>query len=159
MKLEVVLKWMLCYLVKKKMMMCLMYHLNLYVLLFLQVEAQQLLSLTPRGSKLKKIRLEEEAKINEEVDAYLYHLSKVDERHIICPLGWWKENCFKYPKVAIGTRKWLLVCATSTPSERVFLISDLIDTPKRSNLTGKAIFDQVLIHNDWKSLNPSLDRL
>ena len=30
------------------------------------------------GSKLKKIRVEEEEKINEEVDAYLYHLSKVD---------------------------------------------------------------------------------
>ena len=57
------------------------------------------------------------------------------------------------------TRKWLLVCATSTLNERVFSISGLIDTPKRSNLTGKAIFDQVLIHNNWKSLNPSLDRL
>jgi len=39
------------------------------------------------GSKLKKIRVEEEAKINEEVDTYLYHLSKVDVQSIKCPLG------------------------------------------------------------------------
>jgi len=36
------------------------------------------------GSKLKKIRVEEEAKINEEVDTYLYHLSKVDVQSIKC---------------------------------------------------------------------------
>jgi len=36
------------------------------------------------GFKLKKIRVEEEAKINEEVDAYLYHLPKVDVQHIKC---------------------------------------------------------------------------
>jgi len=69
------------------------------------------------GSKLKKIRVEEEAKINEEVDV----------RSIKCPLEWWKGNRFKYPKVAIGARKWLSVCATSTPSERVFSIIGLID--------------------------------
>jgi len=66
---------------------------------------------------------------------------------------------FKYPRVAIGARKWLSVCATSTPSERVFSISGLIDTPKRSNLSGKSMYDQVLIHNNWECLNPSLDRL
>ena len=111
------------------------------------------------GSKLKKIRVEEEAKINEEVDTYLYHLSKVDVQSIKCPLKWWKENRFKYPKVAIGARKWLSVCATSMPSERVFSISSLIHTPKHSTLTGKSIYDQVLIHNNWECLNPSLDRL
>ena len=36
------------------------------------------------SSKLKEIRIEEESKINEEVDAYLYHLSKVDVPHINC---------------------------------------------------------------------------
>ena len=59
------------------------------------------------GSKLKKIRLEEEAKINEEVDAYLYHLSKVDEQHIKCPLGWWKEivsNIQKLLSVTTGLK-------------------------------------------------------
>jgi hAT family C-terminal dimerisation region len=90
---------------------------------------------------------------------YLTEEFEMRVRHIKCPLEWWKENRFKYPKVAIGARKWLSVCATTTPSERVFSISGLIDTPKRSNLTGQAIFDQVLIHNNWKSLNPSLDRL
>jgi len=108
------------------------------------------------GSKLKKIRVEEEAKIDKEVDTYLYHLSKVDVQSIKCPLEWWKENRFKCPKAAIGARKWVSV---STPSERVVSISGLIDTPKRSALTGKSMYDQVLIHNNWEYLNPSLDRL
>ena len=72
------------------------------------------------ASRLKKIRVEEEAKINEEVDTYLYNLSKVDVQSIKCPLEWWKENRFKYAKIAIGARKCLSVCATSMPSERFF---------------------------------------
>ena len=111
------------------------------------------------ASRLKKMRVEEEGKISEEVDTYLYHLSKVDVQNIKCPLELWRENRFKYPKVAIGARKWLSVCATSTPSERVFSINGLIDTPIHSNLTGKSMYDQVLIHNNWECLNPSLDRL
>ena len=111
------------------------------------------------ASRLKKMRVEEEGKISEELDTYLYHLSKVDVQNIKCPLELWRENRFKYPKVAIGARKWLSVCATSTPSERVFSISGLIDTPTRSSLSGKSMYDQVLIHNNWECLNPSLDRL
>jgi hypothetical protein len=67
------------------------------------------------------------------------------------------KNKSKYPNVAVGARKWL--CATSTPSEQVFSISGLIDTPKQSTLTGKAIYKHVLIHNNWKSLNAQLERL
>jgi hAT family C-terminal dimerisation region len=89
----------------------------------------------------------------------LYHLSKVDITSIECPLEWLGKNKSKYPNVAVGSRKWLSVCATSTPSERVFLISGLIDTPKRSTLTGEAIYKQVLIQNNWKSLNAPLERL
>ena len=111
------------------------------------------------ASKLKRYRQQEKSNINDEVDNYLYHLSKADIKAIKCPLEWWAKHRSKYPNVAVGARKWLSVCATSTPSERVFSISGLIDTPKRSNLTGEAIYKQILIHNNWKSLNPSLERL
>ena len=111
------------------------------------------------ASKLKRYRQQKKSNINDEVDNYLYHLSKADIKAIKCPLEWWAKHRLKYPNVAVGARKWLSVCATSTPSERVFSISGLIDTPKRSNLTGEAIYKQILIHNNWKSLNPSLERL
>jgi len=83
----------------------------------------------------------------------------VDVQNIKCPLEWWKENRFKYPKVTIGARKWLSVCATSTPGERVFSISGLIDTPNHSAPTEKSMYGQVFIYNNWECLNPSLDRL
>ena len=71
---------------------------------------------------------------------------------------WWGvENGFKYPRVAVGARKWLSVCSTSTPSERVFSICELVDTPKRSKLPVDAIHNQVFIHSNWKSLNVSLN--
>jgi len=125
----------------------------------LTVRSSTKISTDSPGSKLKKIRVEEEAKINEEVDTYLCYYSKVDVQSIEYPLEWWKENRFKYPKVAIGARKWLSVCATSTPSERIFTFSSLINTPKRSAITGKSMFDQVLIPKNWGCLNPSLDGL
>lgn len=39
------------------------------------------------------------------------------------PLKWWRSHRKKYPNVALAARKWFSVCATSTPSERVFFRS------------------------------------
>ncbi len=36
------------------------------------------------------------------------------------PLKWWKENCTKYPYVANIACKYLVIPATSAPSERVW---------------------------------------
>ena len=40
--------------------------------------------------------------------------------HNQCALKWWRENRNLYPNLARTAQKWLCVCATSTPSERVF---------------------------------------
>ena len=53
------------------------------------------------SSKWKEIRLKKGVNINEEVDVYICSKWIFN----ICPLRLWKENCFKYPKVAIGSRK------------------------------------------------------
>ena len=50
--------------------------------------------------------------------------------------------------VAVVARKWLSVPATSTPSERVFSICGIVNTAKRSRLSGKSIENQVFIHNN-----------
>ena len=48
------------------------------------------------------------------------------------PLQWWKENTFRFPKVAIVARKWLCVPGTSTPSERIFSDCGIALSAKRS---------------------------
>ena len=36
------------------------------------------------------------------------------------PLGWWKQNAFRFPAIGIVARSTLCIPATSTPSERLF---------------------------------------
>ena len=64
------------------------------------------------------------------------------------PLQWWKENRFRYPKVAIGARKWLCVPGTSTPSERVFSHCGIALSAKRSSMRGDALMNQILLKNN-----------
>ena len=66
----------------------------------------------------------------------------------INPLDWWQENKHIYPNVAKGARMWLSAPLTSPPSERVFLICDVVGTQKQKRLSGKSIENQVFIHNN-----------
>lgn len=50
------------------------------------------------------------------------------------PLLWWKVEGLRYPILSKLARKYLAVCATSSPSERVFSSSGNIVTPLRTNL-------------------------
>ena len=50
------------------------------------------------------------------------------------PLQWWKVEEKNYPILATLARKYLCICATSSPSERLFSTSGLLVTPKRSSL-------------------------
>ena len=50
------------------------------------------------------------------------------------PLLWWKNNCSKFPILSALARKYLCVCATSAPSERVFSCSENIVTPHRASM-------------------------
>ena len=50
------------------------------------------------------------------------------------PLEWWRIECRNYPCLSHLASKYLSVCATSSPSERVFSASGKIVTPHRSHL-------------------------
>ncbi|KAG9268298.1 zinc finger BED domain-containing protein 1-like [Astyanax mexicanus] len=50
------------------------------------------------------------------------------------PLAWWRDNQARFPLLSKIARKYMTVCATSTPSERVFSAAGNIVTPFRSSL-------------------------
>jgi len=75
--------------------------------------------------------------LEECVTAAKRDIEKYLDPHISVPpktdlLQWWKENKFRFPKVAIVARKWLCVPGTSTPSERVFSDCGIALSAKRS---------------------------
>ncbi len=55
------------------------------------------------------------------------------------PLVWWKSNFSKYPLLSTLARKYLCICATSSPSERVFSCSGNIVTPFRTSLNPQKV--------------------
>lgn len=58
--------------------------------------------------------------VKHEVEAYIRDASAGAGGKDLDPLLWWKEKRDNYPRVSLAARKWLSVCSTSTPSERVF---------------------------------------
>lgn len=50
------------------------------------------------------------------------------------PLQWWKIHASGYPSLSKLARKYLCVCGTSSPSERLFSVAGNIVTAKRSLL-------------------------
>ena len=64
-------------------------------------------------------------------------------------LEWWSKNRLQYPNIAVVSCKWLSVVATSTPSECVFSICGVVDSARRSKMTGESIQKQVFLHNNY----------
>ena len=50
------------------------------------------------------------------------------------PLTWWKQEAIRIPLLSIVARKYLSVCATSVPSERVFSVGGNVVSSKRGAL-------------------------
>ncbi|XP_056444631.1 E3 SUMO-protein ligase ZBED1-like [Gadus chalcogrammus] len=50
------------------------------------------------------------------------------------PLAWWCNNQERFPLLSKVARKYMCICATSTPSERVFSVAGNVVTPLRSCL-------------------------
>ncbi len=51
------------------------------------------------------------------------------------PLEWWKIHSSNYPLLAVFAKRFLSVCATSSPSERLFSSSGNIVSPTRMKLS------------------------
>ena len=50
------------------------------------------------------------------------------------PLEWWKLECKRMPLLSAVARKYLCVCATSVPSERVFSVGGQLVSQKCNSL-------------------------
>jgi hAT family C-terminal dimerisation region len=98
-----------------------------------------------QARKREQIKME----IRLELEDYLHYAASTAE-DITDPIACWKERRERLPKVALRTRKWLSVCSTSTPSDRVFSICGVVDTAVRTCLNGDSITAQVFIHNNFE---------
>ncbi len=81
--------------------------------------------------KAKATILQKRARAGEELARYLQEetIDTSDD-----PLAWWRNNEARYPLLATVVKRYLCICATSTPSERVFSAAGNIVTPIRSSL-------------------------
>lgn len=74
----------------------------------------------PVDSEVRDALFRDELRTKVELEVANYLNIPVHISHRQDPLVWWRENKHLYPNLARTARKWLCVCATSTPSERVF---------------------------------------
>jgi hypothetical protein len=73
------------------------------------------------------------------------------------PLVWWRDNRFQSPRIAVAARKWLSVRGTSTSSDRVFSHCGVGLIAKRATMRGDALMKQVLLKNNLKHVNLSME--
>ncbi|XP_067303434.1 E3 SUMO-protein ligase ZBED1-like [Pseudorasbora parva] len=72
-----------------------------------------------------------EDRVGAEITAYcLEPVTQGDED----PLLWWKNAAWRFPQISRVARKYLCVCATSTPSERVFSTADAVNADKKGGI-------------------------
>ena len=64
------------------------------------------------------------------------------------PLAWWRHNCKVFPLLSKLARKYLSVCATSSPSERLFSSSGHIVNSLRGNLNPEKVNMLVFLNNN-----------
>ncbi len=77
-----------------------------------------------------------EDKINNEIHSYLDYPIVNSETN---PLVWWKDEQRRFPTLSVMARKYLCICGTSVPSERVFSTSGFIVNGYRSRLRPKNV--------------------
>ncbi|XP_052432606.1 E3 SUMO-protein ligase ZBED1-like [Carassius gibelio] len=87
--------------------------------------------LAKRAATAAAAKPTDEQKVESEMTIYLQEMAIDGEED---PLTWWKTNEKRFPFMARLARKYLCICATSTPSERVFSTAGSVVTPIRSLL-------------------------
>ena len=73
----------------------------------------------------------------------------VDKLRYENPLTWWKAHEKQLPHLAVLSRKWLCIPATSAPSERVFSVAGLTISKKRAALTGDHAATLIFLRDSW----------
>jgi len=66
------------------------------------------------------------------------------------PLPWWKSECVRYPVLAKVAKKFLCLCATSVPSERVFSCGGHIVSDRRTCLKPQRVDSLVFLAQNLK---------
>ncbi len=98
--------------------------------------------------KAKATILPKRARAGEELARYL-QAETIDTSDD--PLTWWQNNEARYPLLATVAKRYLCICATSTPSERVFSAAGNIVTPIRSSLKPDKVNMLVFLAKNLKS--------
>ena len=88
---------------------------------------------------------EEDLCVLEEVKLYLQERPIKRRKD---PLCWWRVNGSRIPHLEILARKYLAIPATSTPSERVFLVAGIVVDKRRSALTAEMIDAPVFLNKN-----------
>ena len=66
------------------------------------------------------------------------------------PLGWWKQNCVEYPCVANLARRFLVIPATSAPSERIWSHAGRILSLCHARLKEEVVGHMMLIKENLR---------
>ena len=99
-------------------------------------------STSPRFSAQGELSLSVSEKVKREIDMYLqYPALDIDES----PLEWWKLECKRMPLLSAVARKYLCVCATSVPSERVFSVGGQLVSQKRNLLKPEKVNNLIFL--------------
>ncbi len=91
------------------------------------------------------------ASVEDEVREYLAVAELVVPiTNVTATLEWWKENCKRFPHVAILARKYLAIPCSSAPSERVFSQAKLIYSRSRWNMSPETLSHLVFLRCNKK---------
>ena len=64
-------------------------------------------------------------------------------------LAWWKANSLRYPHLSQLVKPLYAIPATSTSSERLFLVAGLTVTRLRSSLSRENVNALIFLHNNY----------
>ena len=86
-------------------------------------------------------------KIKKEITSYLEYPSLEPDAN---PLEWWKLENGRFPNLAYLAKKYLCICGTSVPTERIFSKASQIANNLRNHLTQENVNKLVFLS---KNLN------
>ena len=72
------------------------------------------------------------------------------------PLGWWKQNAFRFPAIGMVARSSLFIPTTSTPSERLFSAAGLTVTKLQSSLKYQNVDALLFVNKNYNLLYKNL---